>query len=113
MPAAARYIPSDERGPDLTDLEDAYYKELRARQTAHAAAWKLYKGDHHRHLQDDGSGTDDNVVINLVGLLIDKGLSAMVGTNDQGDIEGVTFDIVDVSVPSLGSVSSEYRMISS
>jgi len=95
MPAAARYIPSDERGPDLTDLEDAYYKELRARQTAHAAAWKLYKGDHHRHLQDDGSGTDDNVVINLVGLLIDKGLSAMVGTNDQGDIEGVTFDIVD------------------
>lgn len=95
MPGVTRYIPPTEDGPALTALEDAYDKELRARQKAHAEAWKLYKGEHHKHLKPDGSGTDDNITINLVELLIDKGVSALVGTNDQGDIEGVTLDIVD------------------
>src|SRR5690606_25687824 len=44
---------------------------------------------------NDGSGTDDNITINLVELLIDKGVSSLVGTNEQGTVEGVLFDIVD------------------
>lgn len=95
MPGVTRYIPPTDDGPALTALEKAYEDELRARQKAHAEAWKLYKGEHHKHLKPDGSGTDDNITINLVELLIDKGVSALVGTNDQGDIEGVTLDIVD------------------
>lgn len=95
MPGVTRYIPSDAEGPALTELERVFEDELRKRQAAHKASWKLYKGEHHKHLAPDGSGTDDNITINLVELLIDKGVSALVGTNDQGDIEGVTLDIVD------------------
>lgn len=95
MPGVTRYIPPTDDGPDLTDLEQLYETELRARQKAHREAWALYDGDHPKHLKPDGSGTDDNITINMVELLVDKGVSALVGTNDQGDIEGVTLDIVD------------------
>lgn len=95
MPAALEYIRSDEMSSVAAELERAFETELRARQANHAAYWKLYKGEHHKHLKRDNTQTDDNIIVNMVELIVDKGVSELVGTKDDGTIEGVDFDIVD------------------
>ncbi len=94
MPGAIRYTndPDTQMG---RAIEDAFTKEISTRQAAHKSSWKYYEGDHHRHLKADQSRTDDNVTVNMVELLIDKGVSALVGTNETGIVQGVQFDIVD------------------
>jgi hypothetical protein len=100
MPGVTRYITD----PDATDRaktlqEDAFRAELRVRTQRIEANWKQYKGKHRQHLQDDGTNTDDNVVFNISGLAVDKGVSDLVATTDEGVVEGPKFDIVGDEQP--------------
>ena len=95
MPAAVEYVRSDTTSTNQQQLEDAFSKELSARQTALEKQWDYYNGKQHRHLQRDNTGTDDNVTVNMVGLAIDKGVSALVGGSKSGEFEGVAFEISD------------------
>jgi hypothetical protein len=94
MPAALRYL-TEPNTPEMNALEQSYQAEWTARKKAHAAAWKYVDGDHHRHLLPDNSQTDDNVIINLAELIINKGVSALMGTSEAGVLQGVRFEVVD------------------
>ena len=93
MPGAILYIPSTMSSTEATALEDSFRNELTTRQAAITAAWKYYKGDHHKHLARDNSQTDDNVRINMSGLLIDKGVSGLFGSGQAGSNMGVRFEV--------------------
>jgi len=94
MPAAMEYLNNtDSRA--ARELEDAFVKELSARRKLIDQNWRYYRGEHAAPLRADSTKTNDNVVVNLVGMAVDKELSGMMGSDDQGDVQGVRFDIVD------------------
>jgi hypothetical protein len=92
MPKAKAY-PTDTQEQRAAD--DAYLKEMKDRRTLIAANWKYYHGDHHQHLKADGTGTQDNLTINAIENIIDKSVAGLMGTDDQGNVIGIEFDIVD------------------
>lgn len=94
MVAGTTYYYADDMSSAAQAFEQRYQAELRERRTAYARRWAYYYGQHDKHLAPDGSATDDNVIINLCELLIDKGVSALMGTSDQGMIEGPKFELV-------------------
>ncbi len=94
MPGVTRY-PTDPNSDEAKAVDELIAQERLKRQTAYEAAWKYYEGEHKPHLKPDGTQDDDNVTINKIGLIVDKGVSALVGHTEQGVVEGVTFDIVD------------------
>lgn len=94
MPPARTYI-NDVNSKEARPLDDAFDKEMTARQREYERAWKYYFGNHDKHLKDDASNTRDNVTVNLYGLGIDKGVSSLMGTTDQGTIKGPDFDVVE------------------
>lgn len=93
MPAAIKYI-DDPNSKDAQMLDGAYSREIQARKRVYKCNWDYYYGDHKKHLLPDGTNTEDNVTINLVELLIDKGVSSLMGTTDQGAIKGPDFEVV-------------------
>ena len=94
MPAAAHYT-TDPNSKDAQAIERAYTKEMAARSTALGEAWRYYEGDMSRPLHPDKTRVDDNVIINLVELLVEKGVSNLFGTDEIGEVEGVEFHIVN------------------
>src|SRR6185503_4595535 len=93
MPAAIKYY-DNPNIRESRDLEEAYNRELRVRCELYQCNWKYYYGEHKKHLVPDQSNTEDNVIINLVELLLDKGVSSLMGTTDQGTIRGPDFEVV-------------------
>ena len=98
MPSAAQYI-TDPNSKDAQPVERAYVKEMAARTTALGEAWRYYEGDMARPLRADKTRVDDNVIINLVELLVEKGVSNLFGTDEIGEIEGVEFHLVTAPHP--------------
>lgn len=94
MPGAIEYL-NDGKSREYKELEDAFSGEMSARRKLIDANWKYYRGEHAAPLKGDSTKTNDNVVLNLVGMSIDKELAGMMGSDDQGDVKGVVFDIVD------------------
>lgn len=94
MPAATKYV-TENSSSEARQLDEAFLRELRKRQKRHAAAWAYYEGDHREPLKADNTGTDDNLVINLIESVVDKGVSSLLGTDDQGMVKGLQFEVVD------------------
>jgi len=94
MPYAQRYIP-DLNGSEARTIEAAFDEERRARSAVHQVAWNYYDGKHREPLKPDGTGTNDNLIINRVESVVDKDVAANVGVDDAGVVKGVHFDIVD------------------
>jgi hypothetical protein len=85
MPGVTQYIADpNSRTNAYRAQEDAVRNELRIRTERIERNWRYYDGKHKKHLADDGTNTDDNVVINLYGLAIDK--SAAVLNSPKFDI---------------------------
>jgi hypothetical protein len=96
MPGTAGYSPDPES--DLWKANDRSGKnELQKRRAAHQKAWKYYDGQHKKHLKPDAAGRDTNVTLNKIGQLVDGAVSSLIGVNDEGQFEGVRFDVVDES----------------
>lgn len=95
MPPATSAYPVDENTEEMRLLDELYQQEMIARQEAFNLAQDYYFGMHKRHLVPDGSNTDDNVTVNLIGLVVDKSVSSLMGTNEQGTIIGPDFEIAE------------------
>ena len=93
MPPATKYITTS--GAELNQLEDALRRERSVRVTFNAVAWRYYEGQHRQPLKSDGTGTDDNVIVNVTETIVDKGVANLLGVDDEGMVVGLTFDIVD------------------
>lgn len=74
--------------------QDAGETELAARRQRHQKAWDYYDGKHKEHLKPDSTQTEDNVILNKIGQLIDSGVASLMGRNDQGLVEGVKFEVI-------------------
>ena len=94
MPAAIQYY-EDMTTPDAKKLEEAYEAELRARCDRHKMNWAYYYGNHRAPLKNDRTGTDDNLIVNLMEGIVDKSVSTLIGVEDNGLLTGVELDIAD------------------
>lgn len=103
MPEATTYI-SDFTSKQARDIESAFAVELSKRQRTYKAAWDYYYGEHKRHLVPDDSNTDDNLIVNLIELLIDKGVSSLMGTTEQGAVKGPVFEVIGDDPAEQGNV---------
>jgi hypothetical protein len=93
MPAALRYGRID--SPEWTAAEQSFKAESIARASAAALAWQYYDGKHPKSLKEDRTKIDDNIIVNLIGLIVDKAVSGLFGTTDSEVDAGVKFDIID------------------
>lgn len=107
MVAGTRYYYADDQSPAARAFEQRYQDELHARRAAYLKRWDYYYGNHKRQLAPDGSNTDDNVIINLCELLVDKGVSALMGTTEQGIVEGPSFEIVQPEAEGMLQTAGE------
>lgn len=94
MPAAKQYYP-ELNTVEARKLEEAFEAEFKSRQDASKEAWAYYDGAHRAPLRKDNTGTNDNLIINLIEGIIDKSVSSLIGIDDHGMVKGITFDIVD------------------
>jgi hypothetical protein len=92
MPPVAKYI-FNPNTPEAKYIEDMFSQELAARQQVYAQRWDYYYGNHRRHLAPDASNTDDNLIVNMVELGIDKSVGKVMGLTDEGGIKGPDFDV--------------------
>jgi len=92
MPGAQQYV-LDANSSEAREIDEAHEGEARARQAGIRQNWAYYDGDHRRHLKRDGTGTDDNLTINLIELLVDKSVSALMGSDERGRIQGIAFEL--------------------
>jgi hypothetical protein len=92
MPAVAKYV-LDQNSDDAKPIEKAYTAEIKQRQADIKTAWDYYDGKHKKPLRPDKSKVDDNVIVNLVGLLVEKGVSNLFGTDEVGEVEGLEFRV--------------------
>lgn len=93
MPAAIRY--GTPNTPQWKSAETDFTKESIARHSDAKQAWAYYLGEHKKPLKPDKSQVDDNMVINLIGLIVDKGVSALFGASEVEVDGGVKFAIVN------------------
>lgn len=94
MPAVSRY-PTQANANELRAVEDAFSHERSERDRVIDAQWDYYNGNHRQPLKKDNTGTNDNLMINLISLLIDKGVSELLGVDDRGNVQGLKIDIVN------------------
>lgn len=94
MPEAVRYY-DDPNSQEARRVEEYHDKERSDRAKSHNTAWDYYNGNHRQPLKADGTGTNDNLIINLIEGIVDKGVSANLGVDDTGVARGVSFEIVD------------------
>jgi hypothetical protein len=92
MPAAARYV-IEQTTKEAKALETAFRAEIALRRTEINRAWDYYDGKMPEPLKPDKTRVNDNVQVNLIEQLIDKGASALMGTDEIGEIEGLEFQI--------------------
>lgn len=93
MPRAMQY-PDDMNNPAARRLEEAYEEEMRQRRALHGRNWRYYYGDHPKPMKPDATGTDDNVIVNMIELAVDKSISSLMGTAESGTLVGPTFNAV-------------------
>jgi hypothetical protein len=98
MPEAMMYWPLNDPDSKATSQRELGQKELAKRAQKHQANWKYFEGDHRKHLKDDSTGTRDNVILNVIGLALEKEVAGLVGITDQGTIQGIGFEIVNEPV---------------
>lgn len=91
MPAALEYQRPD-AGVNLA-LEESWRREIDARQKRAAMNWDYYLGNHRLPLRPDKTRLDDNIIINLIGLAIDKTVTGLLGTEDSGALKGVALEV--------------------
>lgn len=102
MPGVTRYIADpNSRKKEVTDQEDLWRIERTARINKIKLNWQYYWGDHQRHLTDDGTNTDDNVVFNVYGQAVDDGVADLMSTSASGVINGPTFTIASDAPPPM------------
>lgn len=94
MPAAREYYPNLDSA-EAKAVEQAFEDEQRKRANLFEKNWKYYYGNHKPPLKLDKSGTDDNLIINHIELVIDKGISGLLGVDDHGLVKGIDFEVVD------------------
>lgn len=94
MPPATRYY-DDPNTPEARALEELASNEHEARVQVMRRNWLYYEGKHRKPLLPDKSGVDDNVILNKMRLIVNKAVSSLMGTTDQGAIKGPDFDVVD------------------
>lgn len=63
----------------IDDLLEAQESADRVRSERIARAWAIYRGDHPRPLRVREGEPDDNVILNLAGLVVDTGVDALFG----------------------------------
>ncbi|RLG68947.1 MAG: hypothetical protein DRO11_08390 [Methanobacteriota archaeon] len=86
---------------DIVHAEfDAQESELTARQTALLENWRFYEGKHRQWLKVKEGGHNDNVTINLCGVLVDRTVSRLFGDPVRGDL--LDFDLVPTEAVSEG-----------
>jgi hypothetical protein len=93
MPAAKRY--QTPGSSEARQQEDDYVRERNERRAAMIESWNYYNGQHRLPLKPDKTRADDNVILNLVGLAVDKSVAGILGTDDRGMLRGVEFEVVD------------------
>jgi hypothetical protein len=72
------------------DTEQVQSTEL-VRNTALQGYWNFYDGKHRTFLKKSQEGIDDNVIINMCALLVDRSTSRLFGDPLRGEL--LTFDI--------------------
>lgn len=95
MPAAMMYPAKPE---DVDALSESERKE---RQSYISGAWKYYRGEHKKPLKVKANQPDDNIVINVSKILVDRGISMLFG-------RGVEFQIGERSEDAEPSLEEEY-----
>lgn len=99
MPASTAYIPLTalhNNNSPAKKLWDEYTKELNARRARIKRNRDYYDGNMTDVLyQAQGSKLKSNIKLPLCQMLIDRSVTAMMGTDDTGNIEGVQFEAVD------------------
>jgi hypothetical protein len=65
--------------PLIDELLEAQESADRIRSERIARAWAIYRGDHPRPLRVREGEPDDNVILNLAGLVVDTGVDALFG----------------------------------
>lgn len=93
MPSATSYQATPGTA-EYKKQEAAWNKESLARRTADSKLWAYYDGEMQKALKPDGSKVDDNVIVNLIELEIEKGISSLMGSDEVGLVEGVKFQVV-------------------
>ncbi len=93
MPECRVYARPDSGEKEARALDELGSREFNTRRAAITSFWRYYYGQHRKHLAPDSTGTDDNVVLNLIGVAVDKSVSALMGVNEQGTIKGPDFEL--------------------
>lgn len=93
MPPALHYERSDQPSDSQRAIEELYEREHRERQRKLSRNWDYYRGKHKKPLQSDGTDVDDNVIINMIGLLVRKSVGELFGTTTRGIMHGPTIDL--------------------
>lgn len=65
--------------PSVDDLLEQQEQHDRQRAERITRAWSIYRGDHPRPLRVREGEPDDNVILNLAGLVVDTGVDALFG----------------------------------
>lgn len=91
MPAVMQYVRMGQ--PGWKEQELAHSTEMKDRAQKINEAWKYYDAEFDPLLKPDGTKTDDNLAIPLVTIVKDQEVSAMQGTDEEGVIEGVQFEV--------------------
>jgi hypothetical protein len=105
MPPAIEYI-EDQNAAAARELNDAAQKERETRAKNLELKWRYYKGEMTAPLKPDGTGVNDNVLLPLVRLIIDKAVANMLGVDDTGGVEGIRFLIPESEVQDALSLKS-------
>lgn len=92
MPPAIQYDPTFS-SEEAKQLETDYKSELLTRVTTIDLIWKYYVGNMPNPLQDDKTKVDDNILLPLIETLVNKGVSSMMGTDEDGIVQGVKFEV--------------------
>lgn len=82
MPAAFEYPIKPEGVDELVE------SERKQRQGEIQKLWKYYKGDHVKPLKVKYGQSDDNIIINVSKILIDRGISMLFGRGVEFQLDG-------------------------
>jgi len=87
MPATSKTYTTDTFSKDFIAIDELHAKEIDERSRTFTRGWKYYDGDHDHQLMKQKDNRDDNVVLNEVGVLVNKITSFLIG-------DGIDFRIL-------------------
>ena len=97
MPPAIEYI-ENQNSVEARKLAEAGERERASRAKVLDRNWTYYLGNMPAPLAPDGTRVNDNVLLPLVRQIIDKAVSAMLGVDDSGGVEGIKFLLPDTEI---------------